>query len=131
MGSSMGGLISLYAFFAYPEQFGLVGALSPSLWFARGRVMAAIRRCPPILGKIYLDVGSTEGARTAAHLPWIETLLVRSSSMDGELYELLLHKGYRPERDIRYLVAEGGRHTEADWAARLPGALRFLLGDIT
>ncbi len=35
-GSSMGGLISLYAFFRYSESFGFAAALSPSLWFADG-----------------------------------------------------------------------------------------------
>jgi hypothetical protein len=41
----------------------------------------------------------------------------------------LVAKGYRPGRDIRYVVDEGATHSEAAWAARLPGALRFLLGD--
>jgi predicted alpha/beta superfamily hydrolase len=112
-GSSMGGLISLYGFFAYPEHFGFVGAMSPSLWFARGRALATIKRSPPILGQIYLDVGSAEPARTIG--------------LDGELYALLLQKGYRPERDVRYLIDEGAGHTEAAWARRLPYALRFLL----
>jgi predicted alpha/beta superfamily hydrolase len=39
MGSSMGGLISLYAFFRHPEVFGFAGALSPSFWFAKGAIM--------------------------------------------------------------------------------------------
>jgi predicted alpha/beta superfamily hydrolase len=34
VGSSMGGLISLYAFFREPSTFGSAGVLSPSLWFA-------------------------------------------------------------------------------------------------
>jgi len=130
LGSSMGGLISLYAFFAYPEHFGLVGALSPSLWFARGRVMNTVRRCPPILGKIYLDVGTAEGARTLNDMPWIRTLLARSTTMDGELYALLVQKGYRPRREVMYLLEEGASHNEAAWARRLPEALRFLLGDL-
>jgi predicted alpha/beta superfamily hydrolase len=112
-GSSMGGLISLYAFFAFPEHFGFVGAMSPSLWFARGRALTAIRRSPPILGQIYLDVGSAEPARTVG--------------LDGDLYALLIQKGYRPEQDLRYVLDEGAGHTEAAWARRLPDALRFLL----
>ena len=32
VGSSMGGLISLYAFFRHPEIFGFAGVMSPSLW---------------------------------------------------------------------------------------------------
>ncbi len=127
MGSSMGGLISLYAFFAYPEHFGFVGALSPSLWFARGRIMGMIKRSPPILGTIYLDYGTAEGARTPTDLPWIRTLLSRSTTLDGELYALLLAKGYRPERDVRYVEDRDADHSESSWARRLPDALRFLL----
>jgi hypothetical protein len=29
---------------------------------------------------------------------------------------------------LKYVVEEGGQHTEAAWARRLPEALRFLLG---
>ncbi|MBX0326111.1 hypothetical protein K2Z83_00185 [Oscillochloris sp. ZM17-4] len=113
LGSSMGGLISIYGFFAYPEQFGFVGAMSPSLWFARGKVLTAIRRCPPILGQIYLDMGDAEPAR--------------SVGLCGDLHALLLAKGYMPERDLRYVLEEGAGHDEAAWARRLPDALRFLL----
>lgn len=130
IGSSMGGLISLYAFFAYPEHFGLVGALSPSLWFARGRVMNTVRRCPPILGRIYFDVGTAEGARTPNDMPWIRTLLARSTTMDGELYALLVQKGYRPGREMMYVLEEGAPHNEVAWSRRLPDALRFLLADL-
>lgn len=130
VGSSMGGLISLYAFFAYPEHFGLVGAMSPALWFARGRIMNTIQRCPPILGRIYLDVGTAEGARTPKDMPWMRMLLARSTTMDGELYELLTHKGYRPAYDLRYVLDEGAPHSEPAWAARLPDALRFLLAGL-
>ncbi|NJN18036.1 MAG: alpha/beta hydrolase [Oscillochloris sp.] len=130
MGSSMGGLISLYAFFAYPEHFGFVGAMSPSLWFARGRVMNTIRRCPPILGRIYLDFGTAEGARTAHDLPWIRNLLAKSTNLDGELYALLVQKGYRPNREISYVIDEDAPHSEEAWARRLPDALRFLLRDL-
>ena len=34
-GSSMGGLISLYALFRRPDTFGAAAAMSPALWFAR------------------------------------------------------------------------------------------------
>jgi predicted alpha/beta superfamily hydrolase len=118
-GSSMGGLISLYGFFAYPEHFGLVGAMSPSLWFAGGRILDYIRKRPPILGKIYFDVGSEERSLRAT----------RSIAQlyDAQLNEILLKKGYRPEKDMVYVLEEGASHNEAYWARRLPEALRFLL----
>ncbi len=129
MGSSLGGLISLYGFFFLPEQFGFVGAMSPALWFARGRLLREIGRRPPILGRIYLDTGTAEGAEPAKMEAWHRTLLSRSSTLAGELYELLVAKGYRPGHDISYVEEQDAAHNESFWAARLPGAMRFLLGE--
>jgi predicted alpha/beta superfamily hydrolase len=129
MGSSMGGLISLYGFFARPEAFGFVGAMSPALWFARGRTLSYVAGRPPILGRIYMDMGTGEGAEPAKMEPWRRNLLSRSTTLSGELYAALVAKGYRPGRDIRYVEDEGAPHHESAWAARLPAALRFLLRD--
>jgi hypothetical protein len=41
--------------------------------------------------------------------------------------DALVEKGYRLDRDLKYVVEKGGEHNEAAWARRLPGALRFLL----
>jgi predicted alpha/beta superfamily hydrolase len=129
MGSSMGGLISLYGFFFFPNAFGFVGAMSPSLWFGRGRLLREVAKRPPILGRIYLDMGTAEGAERTKMEAWRRALLVRSTTLDGELYEQLVTKGYRPGRDIRYVVDQDATHNESFWAARLPGAMRFLLSD--
>jgi predicted alpha/beta superfamily hydrolase len=105
VGSSLGALISLYAFFARSDVFGFVGAMSPSLWVGGGLILDQVRESPKVSGRIYLDHGTHE---PSAH----------------RLADLLRHKGYA---DLKYVVDEGGRHTEADWARRLPAALRFLL----
>jgi len=104
-GSSLGALISLYAFFARSDVFGFVGAMSPSLWVGRGLILEQVRESPVMPGRIYLDNGT--------HEPSAQRLV-----------DLLRDKGYA---DFKYVVDEGGRHTEADWARRLPAALRFLL----
>lgn len=129
LGSSMGGLISLYAFFAAPHAFGFAGAMSPALWFARGRIMRFVEASPPILGRLYVDMGTAEGSEQGKLEPWVRTLLARSTTLDGELNAALLAKGYRPGRDLRYVVDEGAAHSEAAWARRLPAALRFLLAE--
>jgi len=113
VGSSMGGLISLYAFFAAPRVFGSVGALSPSIWFGnRGLLDYVAGRAAP-RGRIYLDVGTDEGAETLRNA--------------RALVRLLRVKGYHPGRTLRYIEATGHQHRESDWAQRLPGALSFLL----
>jgi predicted alpha/beta superfamily hydrolase len=129
MGSSMGGLISLYGFFAFPHAFGFAGVMSPALWFGRGQIMKYVAKQPPILGRIYLDMGTAEGAEPVKMEAWRRSLLARSTTLDGELYAMLVAKGYRPGRDIRYVVDEGAPHNEAAWAARLPAAMRFLLAE--
>ena len=112
-GSSMGGLISLYAFFRAPETFGFVGAMSPSLWFGGRAIVEYIEKdgCPP--GRIYVDAGTEEGQAT-----------VRDAS---QLAAVLEHKGYVPGESMLFAAVEGGRHEEAHWAERLVPALEFLL----
>jgi predicted alpha/beta superfamily hydrolase len=107
-GSSMGGLISLYAFFHRPDVFGLMGAMSPSLWVGRGAIYDFVKRAAFTPGRLYVDNGSREP--TAKHLA-----------------EALTAKGYRLDHDLRYVLEEGGEHRESAWARRLPDALRFLL----
>lgn len=109
-GSSMGGLISLYGFFAYPEIFGRIGVMSPSLWVGSGAIYHEIEARPFVPGRIYLDNGTREPSAR-------------------RLKALLVHKGYMLERDLRYVVETDGEHHEPAWARRLPNALRFLLAD--
>ena len=108
VGSSMGGLISLYGFFRHPEVFGLVGSFSPALWYARGAIYDYVTKAPFVPGRIYLDNGTRENSA-------------------ARMERLLVEKGYEPGRDLLYVVEEGARHTETAWAGRLPNALRFLL----
>ena len=114
LGSSMGALISLYAFFLRPSPFGRVGALSPSIWFGRRSILEFIERARVTRGRIYVDVGTAEGSGT-----------VRDARL---LVRLLRQKGYRGRNVVRYIEVAGDQHTEAHWAKRLPGALEFLLG---
>src|SRR5262249_32890000 len=64
LGSSMGGLVSLYAFFRYPSIFGRAGVMSPSLWFGQGAILDFVREARAPQGRIYVDAGTAEGAGT-------------------------------------------------------------------
>src|SRR6266581_3178448 len=116
-GSSMGGLISLYAFFRYSESFGFAAALSPSLWFADGALLDLVARAPrvPGGGRLYLDVGMREGQQTVA--------------LGRRLRDLLLAKGYDGGRDFRWVEDKDGVHHESAWGRRFREALPFLLPD--
>jgi len=127
IGSSMGGLISLYAFFERPDVFGAVGAVSPSVGFAGGALLEYLERARFVGGRIYLDVGTLEGRprdRDPLELRREPAAYVR---MVREARNMLLKKGYVEGRDLLYVEDEGGVHNEAAWAARVPRLLRYLL----
>lgn len=113
VGSSLGGLISLYAYFRAPAQFGFVGALSPALWFANGDVFPYVEGAANVSGRVYLDVGTREGEGTVANARAMRDVLER--------------KGYRAGKKLRWVEDRGGMHNEAAWGRRLRKALPFLL----
>lgn len=115
-GSSMGGLISLYAIFRHPATFGMAGVMSPALWFARRAIFEVVERAAELPGKIYLDVGTGEGASTLADV--------------RRMQKLLRQRAHRTPHRLCYVEEAGAGHCEAAWAGRLRGALRFLLHDI-
>lgn len=124
MGSSLGGLISLYAFLTRQETFGQAGLMSPSLWFGGGKIFELVEKVPKIPGKIYLDAGTREYA------DFIDRPLIRSRYFYRDvrrLYRMLHRKGYHPLRDVLYVEEQWARHREAAWARRLPAALHFLI----
>ena len=60
-GSSMGGLMSLYALLDYNDVFGRAAALSPSLWVAPAALMNLTARTKLASGTVlYMDYGSKE-----------------------------------------------------------------------
>lgn len=112
-GSSMGGLISLFAGFARPDVFGIVGALSPSLWYGERAIFGLLDAAPFQSGRLYLDAGRQEGAETLENV--------------RRLRDLLLAKGYVLGVHLRYVEDRAGRHEEAAWSRRFRAALPFLL----
>jgi isoamylase len=112
-GSSLGGLISLYAFFLRPSPFGRAAAMSPSIWFGGRRILDVVEHARHVRGRLYLDVGTEEGAGT-----------LRDARA---LAQMLRQNGYRSKAVFRYVEASRHRHNEHDWGLRLPGALEFLL----
>ena len=113
-GSSLGGVISLYAFFQHRDVFGFAGAMSPALWFANHGVLKWIEKQTFAGGRLYIDVGTREGKKT------VNDLL--------KLRDILREKGYRNLHDLLCVVDTAGDHTEKAWARRLLRELRFLLG---
>lgn len=131
MGSSMGGMISLYALCEYPEVFGGVAALSthwigkPGAWGPPEKLQNTsmplatlhyLRAHLPKPGqhRFYFDHG-TEGLDAMYG--------VHQASVDA----LMREQGFGPQQWMsRTFVGTG--HSEADWSARLDIPLTYLLG---
>ena len=122
-GSSFGAILSLYAAWTRPSVFGVVMAMSPSLWRV-DLTNAAIAKLPV---RVYLDSGTVD---------W-------SGGDDGlaatsALADLLVQRGWTLHVDLEHAVGLGHNHSEEYWRARLrpsttaeapgvwPGALPFL-----
>ena len=114
-GSSMGGLMSLYAVSRFNDVFSRAAALSPSLNFGPHRLERLLRgaEMPPDT-VIYMDMGETE-------LGWRST--ARSfRTVAG----LLLEKGVR----LTARIVPDGRHCEASWEKQIPFFLPTLLYEL-
>jgi isoamylase len=110
-GSSMGGLISLFAWFRRPDVFGHAAVLSPSLWYGRERLFAFLESARLPRGRLHLDGGTAEGAETLRDTRALKWLLEENGIGDR----------------LSYLEDRGARHEEAAWSRRIGGALEFLL----
>lgn len=118
MGSSMGGLISLYAIAEYPGIYGAAGSVSTH-WPAGDGAMVGwfTAHLPdPRTHRLYFDHGTA--TLDATYAPY-------QSRMDAALHAA----GYEPGRAWVTRRFEGAAHHERAWRARVEVPLRFLLGE--
>jgi len=113
IGSSMGGLISLYALMFEPRAFGFAGVMSPSVRWADYAIVRMIEegKLPP--GRMHLDMGGAEWRGMVDDSRLLRDTLVSVGSQEGN--------------DLQYIEDDIGGHHETAWSWRLPEALRFLL----
>lgn len=129
MGSSMGGLISLYALCEYPQVFGGAAGLSthwvgrPTAW-GRERVRNAAL---PLAAMSYLSRQLPDGGRHRVYTDrgddWLDALYAPAHLM---VAEVLRDRGYTANAMTPLFAGSG--HNEADWAARMEVPLLFLMG---
>lgn len=123
MGSSMGGLVSVYAMNEYPHVFGGAAGLSTH-WVGIKKANAALplaafnylrdNLADPATHRLYQDHGTLE--LDALYAPY-----------QAFVDEVVREKGYT---DANYVsrVFDGTGHNEKAWAARLEIPLLFLMG---
>ena len=111
-GSSMGGLMSLYAILAHNDVYSRACCLSPSLWVAPEKVHALIEKAdlaPDTV--IYMDYGSREMANHEGMRPIFAAAAAQ-----------LMEKGAW----VTSRIVPNGDHCEACWEEQLP----FLMGTL-
>lgn len=115
-GSSLGGLVTMYLGIRYPEVFGKLAVMSPSVWWDYRMILRKIVSVThKQRAKVWLDVGCHEGDNPRATLRDVRLLR-----------DVLVRKGWQPGVNLFYYEDPHGRHDEAAWAARTPEMLQFL-----
>lgn len=113
MGSSLGGVVSFYLGWQWPEVFGKIACLSSTFTYRDDlleRVAAEAKRKI----RIYLDSG------------WPGDNYEATRSMRDRL----IWKGYSVGSELFYLAFPEAKHDENAWAARSPIPFQFLFGKL-
>ena len=117
MGSSMGGLISFYLVWRYPEIFGQAACLSSSFVWNNGAILKEVKNFAGTKKniRIYFDNGGVglEGKYTPYY---------------HRMKNLLVARGFQVGKDLEYFFDEHADHSERAWAKRAWRALIFLFG---
>ena len=105
-GSSMGGLMSLYAVCTYNHIFQRAACLSPSLWVSPGRVLEMVARSHIRRDTtVYMDYGALEIFNHAAN----EESIISTA-------HLLMTKRV----NLAMRIVPGGDHSESSWEKQVP-----------
>jgi predicted alpha/beta superfamily hydrolase len=117
MGSSMGGLISLYAVAEYPRVFGGAGAVSTHWPIGNGIVIdwLATHLPDPRTHRLYFDHGTA-------------TLDAQYAPFQQRMDAIVRARGYVEGESFMTRVFEGAEHSERAWRQRVDVPLQFLLG---
>lgn len=103
-GSSMGGLISLYAVLKYPGVFGGAGVFSPSLWITENKIYGYIKkRGKKSKARIYFYAGKMESTDMVPHML--------------KAFEMMNRLSRYP---MTAIIRDEGKHNEARWRVEFP-----------
>ena len=110
-GSSMGGLMSLYAVCSYNHIFQKAACISPSFWVGKDRILDIIADSP--IGadsSVYIDYGSLE--------------LPNHSNSSEALFSVTRSLLTRRAR-VALNIVPGGAHNESSWEKQIPVFMQF------
>ena len=112
-GSSLGGLISLYAGISRPDVFGTIIAMSPSIWWSNGKIIDWVlsHDLSTRNGKIWMDMGTEELANSLAKT----RELAKAISTNFPDYD-----------GFEYREFKSATHSESSWRSRIHIVLSFI-----
>jgi predicted alpha/beta superfamily hydrolase len=128
MGSSMGGLISIYTLSRYPDAFAGAACLSTH-W--PGLFQLEDNPVPDALLS-WLDADLPQAARHRLYFDHGDaTLDALYPALQPRVDSIVAAHGYRPQIDWQTRYFPGAEHSEQAWAERLDQPLLFLFGKTT
>lgn len=112
-GSSMGGLISIWAGFMYPEKFSKLMIFSPALWVNPNIHFHAMRFTMTLNSRVYVYAGGSESKNMLPNVQRFKDALLKQ-----EMNE--------PDLEIELSIDPEGQHTESQWGKEFPKAVEWL-----
>lgn len=119
-GSSLGAFISLYAGYKYKEIYSVIGAFSTAAWFKKDKLMEFIKENFKKGTKVYLDIGTNETSDRKNEN--FNSIYLEDTK---DIANLLLKLGQDSE-DLKLVIDEGAKHSEAAWRKRFPIFLEWI-----
>lgn len=129
LGSSRGGQVTYHIGIRRPDVFGMIGIMSPYLYYVDPADLSEVRLYSPMAGnraaephgngrlrKIWIDTGGREG------------LLIMEKHVIGLVKEFLA-AGYEADRELAYYLDPEARHEEQDWERRTAFPLIHFFGN--
>lgn len=114
-GSSMGGLISIYAAMQHPNLYSRLMIFSPSFWVTPDLPRRFIHHTPQFNGKIFLYGGGMEGSNMIFYL---------------HNFQQIIHKDpFNRNIEVCLDVRTNGTHSESEWGNIFPKAANWLFSD--
>ena len=116
-GSSLGGLVSIYSGFLYPEVYSKLMIFSPSLWINPENNFPQMNFKNPYDIKVYLYGGEEEGSQMTERMQLFE------KTMEGWENSLSL------QFEFKISINPEGKHQEFFWSQEFPRAVEWLFYD--
>jgi predicted alpha/beta superfamily hydrolase len=110
-GSSMGGLISMYAVLKYPAVFGNGGIFSPAFWIAPEIFIYAQKQSLPGKARFYFVCGDSEDDAMVADMKKMADI-VEAKGLD--------------KQNIPTVIVKGAKHNEKQWNGDFPAFYNWL-----